>query len=47
VLATSGARQDEHEQSAEHMILRAVVGCIGEILHDNMMVNRILGGASE
>jgi hypothetical protein len=30
------------EQSAEHMILRAVVGCLGSIVEDNMVLNRIL-----
>jgi hypothetical protein len=30
------------EQSAEHMILRAVAGCLGSIVEDNMVLNRIL-----
>jgi hypothetical protein len=30
------------EQSAEHMILRAVVACLGTIMEDNMMLNRML-----
>jgi hypothetical protein len=35
---TAGAR----EQSAEHMITAAVVRCLGPILEDNMVLNRIL-----
>jgi hypothetical protein len=31
------------EQSAEHMILRAVTGTIGPILADNYVLNRFLG----
>jgi hypothetical protein len=38
---------NDREQSAEHMILRAVVGCLGEILQDNVMLNRIMRGSSE
>jgi hypothetical protein len=33
---------ETHQQSPEHMILRAVVGCLGSILEDNMVLNRIL-----
>ena len=33
---------NRHEQSAEHMILRAVVACLGTIMEDNMMLNRML-----
>jgi hypothetical protein len=35
-----------HEQSPEHMILRAVVGCLGSIVEDNMVLNRFLRGTS-
>jgi hypothetical protein len=34
------------EQSAKHMITRAVVGCLGSILEDNMVLNQILRGSS-
>jgi hypothetical protein len=37
----------DREQSAQHMIVRAVVGCLGDILQDNMVLNRILRGSSE
>jgi len=30
------------EQSPEHMITAAVVGCLGTIVEDNMVLNRIL-----
>jgi hypothetical protein len=30
------------EQSPEHMIAQAVVACLGTILEDNMVLNRIL-----
>ena len=33
---------NRREQSAEHMILRAVVACLGTIMEDNMVMNRIL-----
>ena len=33
------------EQSPEHMILRAVAGCLGAIVEDNMVLNRILRGS--
>ena len=33
---------NRREQSAEHMILRAVVACLGTIMQDNMVLNRIL-----
>jgi hypothetical protein len=33
------------EQSAKHMITRAVVGCLGSILEDNMVLNQILHGS--
>jgi hypothetical protein len=33
---------NRHEQSAEHMILRAVVACLGTIMEDNMVLNRML-----
>jgi hypothetical protein len=33
------------EQSAQHMITRAVIGCIGPILEDNMVLNQILHGS--
>jgi hypothetical protein len=35
----------KREQSAEHMILRAVVGCLGSIVEDNTVLNRILRGS--
>ena len=38
---------NEREQSAEHMILRAVVGCLGDVVEDNYMLNRILHGSGE
>jgi hypothetical protein len=34
---------NRREQSAEHMILRAVVACLGTIMEDNMVLNRVLG----
>ena len=33
---------NRREQSAEHMILRAVVACLGTIVEDNMVLNRML-----
>jgi hypothetical protein len=36
-----------HQQSPEHMILRAVVGCLGSIVEDNMVLNRILRRSDE
>jgi hypothetical protein len=33
---------NRREQSAEHMILRAVVACLGTIMEDNMVLNRML-----
>jgi hypothetical protein len=33
------------EQSPEHMITRAVVDCLGQIVEDNMVQNRILRGS--
>jgi len=33
------------EQSAKHMITRAVVGCLGSIREDNMVLNQILHGS--
>jgi hypothetical protein len=33
---------NRREQSAEHMILRAVVACLGQIMEDNMVLNRML-----
>jgi len=33
------------EESAEHMITRAVVNCLGSIVEDNMVLNRILRGS--
>ena len=33
---------NRREQSAEHMILRAVVACLGTIMQDNMVLNRLL-----
>jgi hypothetical protein len=33
---------NRHEQSAEHMILRAVVACLGTIMEDNLVLNRML-----
>ena len=33
---------NSREQSAEHMILRAVVACLGTIMEDNMVLNRML-----
>jgi hypothetical protein len=35
----------KQEQSAEHMITRAVVNCLGSITEDNMVLNRILRGS--
>ena len=35
-----------NEQSGKHMITRAVVGCIGSILEDNLLLNQILRGSS-
>ena len=34
-----------NEQSPKHMITRAVVGCIGPILEDNLLLNQILRGS--
>jgi hypothetical protein len=36
---------DGREESAEHMITRAVVNCLGSIVEDNMTLNRILRGS--
>jgi hypothetical protein len=36
---------NRQEQSAKHMITRAVVGCLGEIREDNMVLNQILRGS--
>ena len=33
---------NSREQSAEHMIRRAVVACLGTIVEDNMILNRML-----
>ena len=33
---------NSREQSAEHMILRAVVACLGTIMEDNLVLNRML-----
>lgn len=33
---------NSREQSAEHMILRAVVACLGTIVEDHMVLNRTL-----
>ena len=33
------------QQSAKHMITRAVVGCLGSIPEDNMVLNQILHGS--
>jgi hypothetical protein len=30
------------EQSPDHMVLRSAVGCLGTIVEDNMVLNRIL-----
>ena len=35
---------NQSEQSAEHMILRAVIGRLGEIHQDNFVLNRIMRG---
>jgi hypothetical protein len=37
---------NEREQSAEHMILRAVVACVGAIVEDRMVLNRMLRAAA-
>lgn len=36
---------NDREESAEHMITRAVVHCLGSIVEDNMVLNRILRGS--
>jgi hypothetical protein len=33
---------NSREQSPEHMILRAVVACLGTIMEDNLLLNRML-----
>ena len=38
---------NRREQSAEHMILQAVVGCLGDVIEDNYVLNRILHGPGE
>lgn len=38
---------NKHEQSAEHMILRAIVGCLGDVVEDNYVLNRILHGSGK
>jgi hypothetical protein len=38
---------NEREQSAEHMILQAIVKCLGEVVEDNYVLNRILHGSGE
>ena len=38
---------NEREQSAEHMILHAIVGCLGEVVEDNDVLNRILHAPNE
>jgi hypothetical protein len=36
---------NREDRSAKHMITRAVVGCLGSIREDNMMLNQILHGS--
>lgn len=38
---------NKREQSAEHMILRAIVGCLGDVVEDNYVFKRILHGSGE
>ena len=38
---------NRREQSAEHMILRAVVACLGTIVEDNMVLNRMLRSSGQ
>jgi hypothetical protein len=38
---------NKREQSADHMILQAIVKCLGEIVEDNYVLNRILHGSDE
>jgi hypothetical protein len=38
---------NRREQSAEHMILREVVACLGTIVEDNMVLNRMLRPSSQ
>lgn len=35
------------EQSAEHMILRAIVQCLGDVVEDNYVLNRFQHGSGE